>query len=162
MALANFNNFGINKLINYSNKKSIVFTLPQGWGFFTKNPQSLSANCYLIEGNKLERKTVSNSSWKNLFGLARKSRYYGFELSQILNVIPANQWINSKGNFREIDFINHPTFVIKNEDLNLLVYEYSKKYLIVLNKPIPFAWAQMNQEEYQPFKYIVIELFKES
>ena len=43
IALAHFNNLGVNKLINYSNKKSIVFSLPQGWGFLRKTP-----NLYLL------------------------------------------------------------------------------------------------------------------
>ena len=46
VALSNFNSLGINKLINHTDKKSIIFSLPQGWGFFTKNPQTLSADCY--------------------------------------------------------------------------------------------------------------------
>lgn len=154
VALSNFNSLGINKLINHTDKKSIVFSLPQGWGFFTKNPQTLSADCYLIDENKLERKTISNSSWKNFLGLSRKSRYYGFELSQILNIIPTDQWIDSKGNFKKINFYNHPTYTIRDENLNLLVYQYSKKYLIILKEPIPFSWAKLGQEEYQPFKYV--------
>ena len=130
-------------------------------GIFTKSPQSLHANCYKFDNEKdLVLLTVPNSSPNNLMGLSREARYYGFELSQILNLIPVKLWNSGKGDFKLLQLDKIEPFVINNEKLELYAYSYDTEYLIILNEPIPFAWAGLNQENFQPFKFLKIKIKK--
>ena len=73
--------------------KKVSIFLPQGWGFFTKSPKEAEASIYKINtNNTLTLISINNASYLNHFGLSRKARKIGFEISQILKEIPDSSW----------------------------------------------------------------------
>lgn len=138
---------------NVKNITNIIF--PQGWGFFTKNPQDFALNIYRIKNRKLEILNVNNQSLKNSFGFSRSARLIGYELSTIVSDIPNKVWVKNKtGDI--YDNINDKTILINNRPY----FNHIKKgdYLIKLYKPIPFAWANDNQEKFNPFSVVKIKI----
>ncbi|MDC8101450.1 SdpA family antimicrobial peptide system protein [Chryseobacterium rhizosphaerae] len=136
-------------------KMQINTLFPEGWSFFTRDPQEPLLEAYKIENNKLLDIPLSNSSKENLFGFSRKSRVQGFEASIIISDVPSKLWIEDTGNNYE-KHISDRAFSIRLKKSN----NYFKKglYLFVLKKPIPWAWANKNQEKFTPYSSIKVNL----
>lgn len=142
-------------ILNDSSKEFISKVFPQGWGFFTKDPQDFELSIYRIKNNKLEPIKMSNQSLKNYFGFSRSARIIGYEMSTVVKELTTNNWIkNANGNI--YSHLNDSTINIKST--HLFKYLTTGEYLIKLYKPIPYAWAQQNQENYNPFSIAKIKI----
>lgn len=125
---------------------------PEGWSFFTRNPREPLLEAYKIENNKIIIIPLSNSSFENFFGFSRKSRVKGFEASVIVSDIPSTVWKEDKGT----DYAKHINDNIVNVKLkNTNQYFKKGKYMFVLRKPIPWAWAGKNQDKFSPYSVII-------
>lgn len=133
-------------IFNYDFKKNFVFTFPQGWGFFTRNPREVMVDVYKEEGSKLELVSILNSSWKNYLGFSRNSRVVGFEMSEILKSIPHSAWRNGRGSLVVPEMAPDTMKLSKR-----LMFFPSGIYVFYQNKIVPFAWSNLNQEKYNPF-----------
>jgi antimicrobial peptide system SdpA family protein len=124
------------------NIKSIFNTLlPEGWGFFTRNPREPIVELYKIERERIVKITIQNGSSQNFWGISRKSRKIGMEMSMIAVLIKSESWYGGKGNFR----LNIPksSYIIKKPKL---VYFLSGEYLVVSTDVIPWAWASHSEK----------------
>jgi len=125
--------------IPYELKKPFKSFFPQGWSFFTRDPREANIDLYKYnrEGN-LNKILISGSEPTNLFGISRKARIVGYEVSNILGNIPQNKWIEKDKNnlFTSMDSI--PVLNI-GEKTNLQLLKKGK-YLLVESKPIPWVW----------------------
>lgn len=142
---------------NYSSftQKTINSVLPQGWGFFTRNPIETKYRIYSIEDSKLELVNRKNSSPQNLFGLSRKSRRFGYEFSKIYTSIKPENWNKPnnelieklKSNYLDTLTINSDYFLIKEG-----------KYLIVKYENVPWAWSkQVKTDKIIEYANIIIK-----
>lgn len=135
-------------------KKTVTTILPQGWGFFTKDPREQTYELYCIKNN-VEKLTIKNSSSDNLFGLSRKSRYIAFESSAIIGkIINSKSWQDTAGiydNFIPKGFTEIP--YNKN-----LMYFPKGYYIAIRFFPIPWAWHGKNQEKYRKYQCILIRI----
>lgn len=67
------------------NEERLTEITPQGWGFFTKDPQEERLTIYRMnEAQEWENFTQNNSAATNFFGMSRKARIRGLELSNLL------------------------------------------------------------------------------
>lgn len=143
---------------NYSNltQKTINSVLPQGWGFFTRNPKETKYKIYSNVQEELNLINRKNSSPSNLFGLSRKSRRFGYEFSKIYTSINSKKWIkNDSNDITDLNLTNSDTIYI---DTSYLLIKKGK-YLVVKYENIPWAWAsQMNNDKI--IEYANIEILK--
>ena len=136
------------QLVLAENQKEIVGKIfPQGWGFFTKDPQSFALNIYSCKNNKFTKVNILNQSLKNNFGFSRASRMVGYELSMVAQKIKTNEWVSDQSK-NIYNSIKNRTIII-HSDYN---YSYLSKgiYVLELYKPIPYAWADQNQAKNNP------------
>jgi len=140
-----------------SQEKKIYFSqiLPQGWGFFSKNPRDE----YIKVFDKNEEPTVSwpNMRVSNLFGIDRKGRGQGTELALILNDIPQK-------NFKACD----TTVKLCIEDIKMQKSErimnrtpeptLCGEQFISINTPIPWAWSKSTDSKTQKVKIAKVNL----
>ncbi len=147
LILALFTNASSEATISYKIKKNINFFMPQGWGFFTRNPREAMIDAYSYKKGELKLLTVSNLSAYNWFGLSRKTRLVGFELSNLLGVVPEEAWKDGINDFRtcipQKIYVVRPTGTLKNYPPG--------EYILHQYKPIPFSWASHGQNETKPF-----------
>lgn len=61
--------------------------VPQGWGFYSKNPRDDALNVYSFNDN-YEGPQWPNNSLKNAFGLKREGRAQGIELGLLISNLP--------------------------------------------------------------------------
>jgi antimicrobial peptide system SdpA family protein len=142
-------------VLNEDIKNTITIIFPEGWGFFTKNPRDLAMEIYKIENGKLKLLDGTNGSSTNLYGLSRSARLIGYETSTAVSEIDSKQWTNCKT--RNIkDNINIKTYVIKKR--NYFNHLKAGVYLVKAFKPIPFAWSKSNQQKFNPFSVIKIQI----
>lgn len=141
-------------VLSKETQKMISTIFPEGWSFFTKNPQNQTLVVYqIIEGN-LILKTVDNHNSKNIFGLSRYSRIISYEASMLANEAMKLVWREDlMGNLKKLDFNRSGKIkVINNRHL------INGTFLLILYKPIPYAWSKSSQEKNIPIKYITIQV----
>ena len=129
---------------------------PQGWGFFTKSPDDGYVLAYEYQAalpNNLMN--VKNASSENLFGLSKNNRYIDMEIAQIVSNIPKEVWKQAKGKPENLKI---DTYKIVKLNTKLRTFKNGEKYIIARAKPIPQAWANENQEQYNPFMYAAITI----
>lgn len=128
--------------------------MPQGWGFFTKDPRDNQLDVYKIENEKIKRVTIKNFSMKTYFGVSRKARFIGYESAQIINSIDEKYWKSDIfGNLSELN--NDIIFKYDNDSLKYLT---KGTYIFITYKVIPYKWAKNNQEKNNPIEFAFVEI----
>lgn len=127
--------------------------IPQGWGFFTKDPRDNQLEVYKIVNNTTNKITIKNVALETSFGLSRKARYIGYESAQVINSIDKKYWKSNV--FGNINKLKYDSAYRCNNNL-----KYLKKgqYLFVTYKIIPYKWANSNQEKNNPIEYAFVEM----
>jgi antimicrobial peptide system SdpA family protein len=131
----------------------IINLLPQGWGFFTKEPKEQLFDAYKIQNGNLIQLSIKNASRENYFGFSRKSRFIGFEISKISAKINHESWVQSKGNIKI-----PKSFKIQYVRGNFRYFKRNNLYILIKTNPIPWAWASYSQEPVRPFEYVIISI----
>jgi antimicrobial peptide system SdpA family protein len=134
-------------IFSHEVKKNFVFTFPQGWGFFTRNPREAMVDVYRQDVQGLELVTVLNSSPGNYFGFSRNSRVVGLEMVEVVKRIPHAAWKNGKGDIHAVALETSDTIKLSKK----LKYFVPGTYIFHQYKIVPFAWANLKQEKYKPY-----------
>ncbi len=142
--------------LSLSHKESkLVFTLmPQGWGFFTRNPRELQTLIYHKTENGYELVNKSGSEPEYLFGLSRVSRRKNIEFGQIFSNIPDSLWIDCPSKMIS-DCDPKATHNFSNQYLNPICVG---DFLLISQEPIPWAWSKSYYDIKMPFKYCKIHV----
>lgn len=140
-------NFDKDKLlINYKVSKTINHLLPQGWGFFTKNPREPIFELKELNGNLV---SVPNNSSKSKFGFSRYSRKIGSEISLIYVQIPKKSFKKEGEIYDTIQVTNYKMIDKIAKD---------KKYLFIKKEITPLAYYSYYNKPYIQDSLIVIKM----
>jgi len=129
--------------ISFSKKYNTGILIPEGWGFFTKNPREKIITMYEIRNNDTISLTYKNASSKNYFGLSKKNRRINLE-SNIL-IAQANKsliWYNKSQ--------KNPKF-IKIKRTKRILFIPSGNYVIIEKEILP--WSFVKYKEYYKNEY---------
>lgn len=142
--------------IDLNNK---VFTfVPQGWAFFTRNPREAQIVLYKkTNKNKLEVINQRHSSYLNLFGLNRKAAKMIIEVAFLKEKTNDHLFQNTRWNYQGNIYSKIPSkcYKIKNQ----LKDSYLKgEYVIVYQKPVPWAWSKSVNKIKMPAKIIRLNI----
>ncbi len=126
------------KFLNKSEALTLRSLFPEGFGFFSRNPQEEFPLLYKEINDSIVLLTKTNSSAVNLFGLKRTQRSIFVELGSIVNEISDEEWSKCTSSLN--DCKNSKTIKIfeilnKNQKANLC-----GTYFVSTKKPIPWAW----------------------
>ncbi|MEC2071429.1 SdpA family antimicrobial peptide system protein [Alkalihalophilus marmarensis] len=109
--------------------------IPQGWGFFSRDPREPMLYAYSVDDN--EKLVWPNSSPDNYFGLKRYGRAQGIELGSISSQVSIDNYTpceNLSGKCKDLtEFI--PTI---NEQKNPSI---CGRWVITNIEPVPWAWG---------------------
>lgn len=120
-------------------KETINIFFPEGWSFFTRSPREEMAEIYEIKNNNtLTRISYQCSAPENLFGISKKSRKIGMELSIIATVINDSLWVNQGSSQINIDALPITKIKINQDDIKIIL---KGNYIIKTKMPIPWAWS---------------------
>lgn len=119
-------------------KSTVNYLLPQGWGFFTKNPADTKYKLFAIEGNSAVLVNEKNSDFVNYFGLSRRSRRFGYEFGKIYTAIKPQFWSKPPDKKLSVLFFKNPLIIKMNEEFRLIK---GGKFLVIKYEDVPWAWA---------------------
>lgn len=153
-----FSSIQFNPIQKQINSKKIVYTLvPQGWAFFTRSPREAQILIYRNEKGIFKKENHTHSSVYNLLGLSRKSSVIMSEMQLVRYEIPNKLFSNTKWNYQNnyMGYIPKEIFKFKNKVDNPIL---CGEYLLVLQKPIPWAWSSSILEIEMKAKIIRIKI----
>lgn len=145
--------------ISKISKIQTVSIFPEGWAFFTKNPQDEDYIIYSFDKgnqNKYEKIINPTSSPKNFFGLNRISRLQSQEIGSAIHFIQDSSWVTIKGN------INSNDSIIKKIKPTLIPIiskhpYFTGTYILQKIAPVPWAWIKDFKPNYAKSKIIIVE-----
>ena len=140
-----FNNSATRLYVNYF--------FPEGWGFFTKNPNDFFYNLYEIESDgRLKKLSIRNGSYKNIFGLSRQARFIAAQVMRIETKLSNIEWTSFDKTQKEcilkrkpITGIDEEEFVLE-ADSTFTFFSEKKRYIITKFKLVPYDWIGADQE----------------
>ncbi len=89
--------------------------LPQGWRFFTKDPQELRLLYYLLTASGWESAMLApHAAPRNSFGLDRRSRAQGVEAASLANLARPSDWSSCHQSFHECVAALRPVLEVRN------------------------------------------------
>jgi antimicrobial peptide system SdpA family protein len=127
----------------YDNRNIAIKLLPQGWGFFTRDPRERDlCPCKVNKDGKLEPLLSNNFRLTNYFGFKRTERIIQTEISTIDGKIPDSLWVEYNGDFERYDFnrLKNCSLVVDNK--------ISKRSImgdiyIISTQYIPWSWLPL-------------------
>jgi antimicrobial peptide system SdpA family protein len=125
-----------------SNFDNQIFTfLPQGWAFFTRNPREAQISIYEIKNGKLYDINQKHSSASNIFGLKRNASKILSELQIAILKIKKEEFVNLNWNYQSKIYDKIPQKIHYSKNI-LNSPLLCKEYLIIFQKPVPWAWSK--------------------
>jgi len=137
-------------------ERGIKTAVPEGWGFFTRNPREPDITLYENHGGhwrKAEHMPISSAS--NLSGIDRLPRAQSVELGMLLNALnESDAWTPCDGDLesclkgvRQVSL--HPQW--RYPALRGLV-------AFIRQEPVPWAWVESRATIRMPIELIVANL----
>lgn len=141
--------------ITGNSKKYVKALFPQGWEFFTINPQLEKTRVYEYHNKEMKELNLLNASSKNFLGITRLARIKNIEVSFLINQVDTTAWINckSKLDFQNVIDTSTPVKIYNSTNLHYM----QGIYIVQKSKPIPFAWSK-NEKIFMPCKTVKIEV----
>jgi len=134
--------------------------LPEGWGFFTKNPRDEKKVLYQVLPDKsLRLATYKNSAPDNCFGFSRRSRRASLEFGRLMSTITEADW-NRYAAYSLPELLHSDTIPAiqmryTGHDFNQLA---KGSYLVKRYALVPWAWAQYPEHYTNPEHYLKLTI----
>ena len=130
--------------------------MPQGWGFFTRDPQE-SQYTFFQQRSGQWRAVLNkaNANWTNSFGWSRESDALDAEWYQLLSDVNKKlEWVSCKKNV-----ILENCFA-KTQPIVTINHHHKAHWCgtlgVMSNKPVPWAWAQSRKTIVMPRQVITL------
>lgn len=128
--------------LNKNAQTIIASALPQGWGFFSKNPRDTQ---FMVYANTLDDKQTKEILWpnmkvENVFGISREGRSQGVEFGSLTSNLEEKDWNDCvKGDLKSCTQSDLKEKKIKNNTPTPLI---CGKYYITQETAIPWNYAK--------------------
>lgn len=120
--------------------KNLLRIIPQGWGFFSKDPRE--ETLYVEELKNSSELQWPNNNIKNFFGISRYGRSQGTEVGIIQQKIPNDKWKNCKQGIDSCrDKVN--TVTVYNDIPKTSV---CGNYIFYKSEPVPWSWNKYTKQ----------------
>lgn len=127
-----------------------MILVPQGWGFFTRNPREDRIKIYKYHNSGYAEILDKNFSTQNYFGISRKNRITLNEVLYNLKIVGDSSWYQTRivndslvKSLPEVTIVN-----LAKDPLNC------GKLLVIKEKTIPWAWRK-HKGSLNPMKSLV-------
>lgn len=140
----------------YESELPTTLFLPEGWKFFTRNPQEEQPLVFSRQGGSWRSAARGpHASAANLFGLDRAGRAQGLETGLLIAKVPERSFTECK---------QDPAACLERAPVAAHVKNISPDPTlcgpvgIVLRKPVPWAWARTSQGITMPSRIARLEI----
>ncbi|HMR43219.1 MAG TPA: SdpA family antimicrobial peptide system protein [Saprospiraceae bacterium] len=144
---------------SFFQKSHVNYFLPQGWGFFTRDPQE--ERKYLVkmdENGNLVSKEIRNTSAGMLFGLSRENRIVNSKIGLIYDKLITKkiQPVECEGSIEE--FIRKNGKQLTRATMQVADFGFCGEYYLISQKPLPWSWIALKDNFEMPSKIFKINL----
>ncbi len=140
----------------FATKKIFKSVMPQGWGFFTRNPRENQLFLFRVVDNSLELVNNSeNSLSHNLYGLRRIHSAIGIEFGVLLNRVKDSDWIECDSSIYScVQNEVIPSVIIKNMNPEPIL---CGDFVVVEQEVVPWVWYNSSNIN-MPLKFTKISV----
>lgn len=130
--------------------------LPQGWGFFTRNPRSMGlTGTVRTSAGTWQPPASADRRWPRLVEFSRRRKLVGVEVGVILDQIGEPQWQDCK----QTPAACLETAPISNQLNNPMPQpSLCGDVGIFRQEPIPWAWSQASDETVMPSQVLRLQV----
>ena len=124
-------------------RSTVMSLIPEGWGFFTKNPRDPEIQVAVLHNRRLEKlNIVSSFEAKYAFGFNRLSRAQGLELDALLGELQASSvWRDCQ----QKTSICAENLLVQKRLVNSAQFPTLCGNLVLFERrPVPWAYRNMN------------------
>jgi len=126
--------------------------MPEGWGFFTRNPREPARVAYAITARGLIKLTFANTSLRNLLGISRSARACDAELAALLVPILKPSWSKCTGDPEDFsNWVKLRSLTVKNWSGTQFI---GGDILVIERPPIPWAWSSSHSRVFMPSRLV--------
>ena len=141
---------------DYGQKVTLITIIPQGWGFFTRDPREPDLVLYTLRDKQWEKSPfMPISAVNNLMGLNRFPRAQSVELAMILSRVKGTDWRTT--NAKITDVVVNTQEILSIPSLSPLP-TLNDTLCIVLKEPVPWAWTSNRGDIAMPSKYVIVNV----
>lgn len=142
--------------LRFENKMNILSVVPEGWGFFTRNPREPAIFIYKRDSitNRFSLINYPMPAPQNYFGISRKMRKINIELFSILPTLNDSIWQKGETDAFTLscDSITSTKGIFDNSALR-------GSLLIVKQERLPWAWVNSKNKLIMPYKKLVLNIY---
>lgn len=139
--------------LSAGSKSTIQRIIPQGWGFFSKDPRDPLLNASALDSNA--ELDWPNNLPSNLFGLNRFGRAQGVELGSIVAKV-------NNTSYERCEERNTECYEKIQEFIEIENYHKKPslcgKWIISNTDPVPWAWGKHSEKINMPTKVVGVDI----
>lgn len=129
--------------------------LPQGWSFFTKDPQSNSVFPYVRDGTRWRYAGLGPGfQLRNAFGLNRAYRAQGPEVAGLTALLGEEGWSDCE--VESLQCLDHATVIEVTNPVP--APSLCGSVGLVARKPVPWSWARRDFDVEMPSQVTLMEV----
>lgn len=118
-------------------RTNIMTVLPEGWGFFTRDPREAHTFLYRRSDAGWEHVSQRHADAANYFGFARLARVKMVETAALLDQVPSSRWSQFPAGAEPLA-LELQAVKVSNPAINPLL---CGELLVVERPPVPWAWS---------------------
>lgn len=135
-------------MISASLRSNVMSFMPEGFAFFTRDPQEPDLAAYERQGNRwIDTSPPVLAEPSNWLGLSRSSRAHGIEIGLLMQSLPSNAWVSCADVPISCFGRLPPETVVVNESARPSI---CGEVGLVRQPPIPYAFARTGRQSIMP------------
>jgi sporulation delaying protein A len=141
-------------------KTRMLALLPEGWKFFTRDPQEPQIKLYAVtDGDSWQELHYQNATPTNDFGFSRRGRIFAIGLTSALGRVPASAWVACRQDPIKCGEPLSAMVIALDRARPAEQYLPTDRDLIVyIAKPVPWAWSRSRHEVHMPGRVVRLRL----
>lgn len=141
---------------SYRFRRALVVAMPEGYGFFTRDPQETRVLIYAVDGNG-NASPANESDYRGLgwSGVSRKSSVRAMEVKTALALIKPDAWVScDKELGRCLQDRSLSSIPVKPE---MTARTLCGRIVLRRQKPVPWAWSKSNSRIHMPSSIALVD-----
>lgn len=139
-------------------KINVMSVLPEGWGFFSRNPREVDLLIFEKHGGAwAPNRNAPTAHYRNYFGIRRTARIRSIESARIVAYFESATWHDCDSGIGGC---------LPNTSDSILEYRIARRYAafhdtiaLVRQEPLPWAWAKDGLGKIEmPLSYLIIKI----
>jgi antimicrobial peptide system SdpA family protein len=132
--------------------------LPEGWGFFTKNPRDPDVIILKKRNGRWHNNEYSPlSNPTNFFGISRVARAQSTEMAMLVSQIGPELWTECTEGMTSC-LTNEARGKLVSLELKVPHPVLKDTVCFISQRPVPWAWREIMTREKYPFSFVIVAI----